>query len=444
MPDAVAAAGCRAAVRAAGRAGRVRRRRDGRAAPAREPAVRPARGGERPGAGAASWPRGRRPLRRTTRSARPTAPTPRPRASRTCCPRLPVCCWRRSWRRSSGCWTAPSTPSSSSSAASRWPTRSASSTGFTELADAILIGGAMAFTFLAAQGVSVGASRHEDADGPGDRPAGDGRCRGSAAASWCCRWTSSSPTGSTPTRRPAPWRADAIPDGWMGLDIGPQTVAALRAAAGRGARTIFWNGPMGVFELAPFARGHARRRRRGRRRPRRCRSSAAATRSRRQRGRRRRPDHARLHRRRRRARAARGQARCPASPRWRRQRGMSRRPFVAGNWKMHKTASEAGPFVRGCRRRAARGRRTSRCARRSRRLRRRSRRRPADARRRLRAEHAPGRVGRVHRRDLGGDAARRGRRRRAGRPLRAAPALRRDRRGREREGGGRACRRPAR
>jgi phosphoglycerate kinase len=48
--------------------------------------------------------------------------------------------------------------------------------------------------------------------------------------------------------------ADAIPDGWKGLDIGPASVAAFADVLGRAA-TVFWNGPMGVFELAPFAEG---------------------------------------------------------------------------------------------------------------------------------------------------------------------------------------------
>jgi len=48
--------------------------------------------------------------------------------------------------------------------------------------------------------------------------------------------------------------ADAIPDAWKGLDIGPDSVSAFREVLD-GAATVFWNGPMGVFELSPFAEG---------------------------------------------------------------------------------------------------------------------------------------------------------------------------------------------
>ena len=47
---------------------------------------------------------------------------------------------------------------------------------------------------------------------------------------------------------------DELPDGWLGLDIGPETSERF-AAAIAGARTIFWNGPMGVFEWPRFAEG---------------------------------------------------------------------------------------------------------------------------------------------------------------------------------------------
>jgi phosphoglycerate kinase len=48
--------------------------------------------------------------------------------------------------------------------------------------------------------------------------------------------------------------ADAMPDGWKGLDVGPATVDEYTAALA-GAATVLWNGPMGVFEVAPFAAG---------------------------------------------------------------------------------------------------------------------------------------------------------------------------------------------
>jgi phosphoglycerate kinase len=48
--------------------------------------------------------------------------------------------------------------------------------------------------------------------------------------------------------------ADAIPAGWMGLDIGPATISDFASVIAQ-ARTVVWNGPMGVFEIAEFARG---------------------------------------------------------------------------------------------------------------------------------------------------------------------------------------------
>jgi phosphoglycerate kinase len=124
---------------------------------------------------------------------------------------------------------------------------------FTELADSILIGGAMAFTFFAARGMDVGASRHEDADGQeiARRAMADAGERG-------CELVL--PVDVIVADRfavDADYRtvdADSIPDDWMGLDVGPRTVQLYAQRLGA-AKTIFWNGPMGVFELEPFAGG---------------------------------------------------------------------------------------------------------------------------------------------------------------------------------------------
>jgi phosphoglycerate kinase len=48
--------------------------------------------------------------------------------------------------------------------------------------------------------------------------------------------------------------ASAIPDGWMGLDIGPDSIETFNAALDT-TKTVIWNGPMGVFEFEKFAKG---------------------------------------------------------------------------------------------------------------------------------------------------------------------------------------------
>jgi phosphoglycerate kinase len=120
------------------------------------------------------------------------------------------------------------------------------------MADRILIGGAMAFPFLAAQGYKVGTSLLDAGQVDLARDYLDLAGRGGAKIVL-------PPDLIVAAERMAgaPYEvvaADAIPADRMGLDIGPDT-ARLFAASIRGARTVFWNGPMGVFELTPYAGG---------------------------------------------------------------------------------------------------------------------------------------------------------------------------------------------
>ena len=124
-----------------------------------------------------------------------------------------------------------------------------------EKADALLIGGGMLFTFLAAQGHPVGKSLLEEDQ--------IDTCR-----AYLARAEESGVRIVLPTdivvdtafpsgdREPEPEvvGADAIPDDALGLDIGPESAAAF-ADVVREARTVFWNGPMGVFETPAFAEG---------------------------------------------------------------------------------------------------------------------------------------------------------------------------------------------
>ena len=123
---------------------------------------------------------------------------------------------------------------------------------FLEIADTVLIGGAMCFPFLLVEGHTVGSSMCEQ---EGLEPA-----RSALERAKSSRAKLLLPVDLGLGERVA---ADAprrdldgvdVPDGWMGLDIGPRT-AARYAEAIAGAGTVFWNGPMGVFELEPFAAG---------------------------------------------------------------------------------------------------------------------------------------------------------------------------------------------
>ncbi len=118
--------------------------------------------------------------------------------------------------------------------------------------DRLLIGGGMAFTFLAAQGLEVGNSLLEEDMIPTVRQImADAQERGVELLLPVDVVVADEFAADAEVMVVA---ADAIPSGWMGLDIGPATAAAY-AEALADARTVVWNGPMGVFEMAPFADG---------------------------------------------------------------------------------------------------------------------------------------------------------------------------------------------
>ena len=120
-----------------------------------------------------------------------------------------------------------------------------------KLADAMLIGGAMAYTFLRSQGLPVGKSLVEN--DKLDLARGlleEARTRKFRLLLPVDHVLAESPDFSTTKTTDI---ADT-PDGWMGLDVGPRTIAQFSQEISK-ARTIVWNGPLGMFEKPAFAQG---------------------------------------------------------------------------------------------------------------------------------------------------------------------------------------------
>jgi phosphoglycerate kinase len=124
---------------------------------------------------------------------------------------------------------------------------------FLDTADALLIGGAMCFSFFSAQGRPTGDSLVEEAGVELARKA-----LAKAQAGGRCELLLPSDLVLGDRFDVAAERRELdgteVPDGWMGLDVGPRTAAEYgeRIAS---AGTVFWNGPMGAFEMEPFAGG---------------------------------------------------------------------------------------------------------------------------------------------------------------------------------------------
>ncbi len=123
---------------------------------------------------------------------------------------------------------------------------------FIDLADQILIGGAMCFPFYRAQGISTGNSLVEEDGIPlaaeALKKAESSNCELILPTDLAIGREFSNDTET------AGLDGVEVPDGWMGLDIGPKSAAGY-AERISGAGTVLWNGPMGAFELEPFAAG---------------------------------------------------------------------------------------------------------------------------------------------------------------------------------------------
>jgi phosphoglycerate kinase len=120
---------------------------------------------------------------------------------------------------------------------------------FLKRADSVLIGGAMCFPFFQAQGHDVGDSLCEsEGIEPAQRALDDGGDKLELPVDLVL-----GRAFSADSEVQAIDGVD-VPDGWMGLDVGPRTTGAY-AEVIAGAGTVFWNGPMGAFELEPFAAG---------------------------------------------------------------------------------------------------------------------------------------------------------------------------------------------
>ncbi len=115
--------------------------------------------------------------------------------------------------------------------------------------DTLLIGGGMAYTFFRAQGLGIGKSLVEEdkvemAKGLLDR--GKAKIQLPTDHVVAAEFKADAPAKTLPVNE--------IPGGWMGLDVGPATRKAFGELVAR-AKIVLWNGPMGVFEMKPFAEG---------------------------------------------------------------------------------------------------------------------------------------------------------------------------------------------
>ena len=124
-------------------------------------------------------------------------------------------------------------------------------TNLLEKADTILIGGAMAYTFYKVLGIGIGNSKFD--------PAGEGVARDAMAKAKAKNVPLILPVDRVIAQKmernvPTQTVTGDIPEGWSGFDIGPATIKSYKDILSK-AKTVLWNGPVGVFEIPPFDKG---------------------------------------------------------------------------------------------------------------------------------------------------------------------------------------------
>ncbi len=123
---------------------------------------------------------------------------------------------------------------------------------FLDIVDGIIVGGGMCFTFFKAKGYDIGSSIVELDQLDAVRAMTEKAQRNKVNL-----YLPTDIIAATEISKSADYKlvaADSIPDGWLGLDIGPETIDIFSQVL-VSAKTVFWNGPMGVFEIPQFAQG---------------------------------------------------------------------------------------------------------------------------------------------------------------------------------------------
>ena len=186
-----------------------------------------------------------------TLSARLTALIPRPSAWPSIFRPLQVSLWKRNFRLSESCLKIPTGRFTPFSAGRKSRIRLASFENLSKICDGVMIGGGMAFTFLKTRGYGIGKSLFDSEATNVQEMMDTFKNKNQVFELPEDVLVTNDPAGNGVSKVVS---KDQIPDDMMGVDIGPLTIDEFSSTIKK-AKTIFWNGPIGIFEVDEFAKG---------------------------------------------------------------------------------------------------------------------------------------------------------------------------------------------